>query len=271
MPWFANNINFLASRDLPAHWSTQDKRKFLNEVKNIYWEDPYLFKYCPDEIFLRCIPNNEVSSVIKFCHSEACGGHFSSRKTTAKILQSGFYWLTIFKDMRAFCKTCENYQKVDTGQKILLYNSRLHLFPGKLRSRWSDSFIVKHVYPYGGFDTENPKNDNVFKVNGHRLKAYFDNFPSKNESIGLNDHADKDWLFFFLTLFLCFFFVTLILLASLNPVKWRIMVFRDLSCFFQFPIITNICVYICAILWSFSFLWIFPPILIWKWTSLLKN
>ena len=36
MPWFAKNINFLASGDLPTHWSTQDKRKFLNEVKNFY-------------------------------------------------------------------------------------------------------------------------------------------------------------------------------------------------------------------------------------------
>ena len=89
------------------------------------------------------------------------------------------------------CKTCENCQKVDIGQKVLLYNSRLHLFPGKLRSRWSGPFIVKHVYPYGAFHIENPKNDNVFKVNGHRLKTYLDNFPSENESIGLNDPAYK--------------------------------------------------------------------------------
>jgi len=40
MPWFAKNINFLASRDLPTHWSTQDKSKFLNEVKKFYWDDP---------------------------------------------------------------------------------------------------------------------------------------------------------------------------------------------------------------------------------------
>jgi hypothetical protein len=46
---------------------------------------------------------------------------------------------------------------------------------------------VEDVYPYGAFDIENPKKDNFFKVNGHRLKAYFDNFPSENESIGLND------------------------------------------------------------------------------------
>jgi hypothetical protein len=79
----------------------------------------------------------------------------------------------------------------DVGQKVLLYNSRLHLFLGKLRSRWSGPFIVKHVHPYGAFDIENPKNDNFFKVNGHRLKAYFDNFSSENESIGLNDLVYK--------------------------------------------------------------------------------
>ena len=53
-------------------------------------------------------------------------------------------------------------------------------------------WFVKHVYPYGAFDIENPKNDNVFKVNGHRLKVYFDNLPSENESIGLTDPVYKD-------------------------------------------------------------------------------
>jgi hypothetical protein len=98
MPWSTNFVNFLALGYLLDHWSTQDKRKFLNEVKNFYWDDPYLFKYCPNQIFQRCIPDNEVSSVIKFYHSEACVGHLSSKKTTAKILQRGFYWPTMFKD-----------------------------------------------------------------------------------------------------------------------------------------------------------------------------
>ena len=97
----------------------------------------------------------------------------------------------MFKDTHAFCKTCENCQKVDTGQKVLLYNYRLLLFPEKLRLRWSGPFILKHVYPYGTLDIENPKNDNVLKVNRHRLKAYFDKFPSENESIGLNNLIDK--------------------------------------------------------------------------------
>ena len=120
MPWFANIVNFFVSGQLPAHWSTQDKWKFLNEVKNFYWDDLYLFKYYPDQIFRRCIPDNEVSSVIKFCH-------FSSRKTTAKILQSGFYWPTMFKNSHAFCKTCENCQKFWSI-------SKRHMMPLSLRS-----------------------------------------------------------------------------------------------------------------------------------------
>jgi hypothetical protein len=92
-------------------------------------------------MFQICISDNEVSSVIKFCHSEACRGHFSSKKTNVKILQNRFYWPTIFKDTHAFCKTCENCQKVGTGQKILLYNSRLHLFPRKLDQDGADHLL----------------------------------------------------------------------------------------------------------------------------------
>ena len=74
------------------------EEQFFVKVKNFYWDDPYLFKYCPYQIFRRCIPDNKVSSVINFCYSEAYSGHFSSRKTTAKILQCEFYWPIIFED-----------------------------------------------------------------------------------------------------------------------------------------------------------------------------
>jgi hypothetical protein len=114
---------------LPAHLDTQDKKKFLSDVQNFYWDDPYLFKYCPDQIFQKCIPDNEVSSVMKLCHFEACGDHLSSKKTTAKILQSGFYWPIMFKDSHAFCKTSENCQNVgfNSKHKESLYNLLLTL------------------------------------------------------------------------------------------------------------------------------------------------
>ena len=63
---------------------------------------------------------------------------------------------------------------LEIGQKILLYNSHLHLFPGKLKSKCTGPFIIKHVYPYGDVDIENPMDGDIFKVNGQRLKSFLD-------------------------------------------------------------------------------------------------
>jgi hypothetical protein len=60
------------------------------------------------------------------------------------------------------------------GQKVLLYNSCLHLFPRKLRSRWTGPFIVRSVFSYRTIEIEDPKNDSTFKVNGQRLKPFFE-------------------------------------------------------------------------------------------------
>ncbi|XP_021718794.1 uncharacterized protein LOC110686476 [Chenopodium quinoa] len=57
------------------------------------------------------------------------------------------------------------------GDKVLLFNSRLRLFPGKLKSNWSGPFVISGTTPYGSFELE--VGDNKFMVNDHRLKHYF--------------------------------------------------------------------------------------------------
>nr|GEV61269.1 reverse transcriptase domain-containing protein [Tanacetum cinerariifolium] len=58
------------------------------------------------------------------------------------------------------------------GDRVLLFNSRLKIFSGKLKSRWSGPFTISQVYPYGTVELSQPDGPN-FKVNGHRLKHYF--------------------------------------------------------------------------------------------------
>ena len=72
------------------------------------------------------------------------------------------------------------------GQKVLFYNSRLHLFPGKLKSRWTESFVVKTVFPHGVIEIYDPKNENEFKINGQRLKLFLKSVPE----------ATQSWIFF---------------------------------------------------------------------------
>jgi hypothetical protein len=111
-PWFADIVNYLVTTQIPSHWTKQDRSKFLAGVKHFFWDDPYLFKYCSDHIIRRCIPKNEYQKILSFCHDHACRGHFSFRKTAVKILQSGFYWPSIFRDAHAYCSACERCQKL---------------------------------------------------------------------------------------------------------------------------------------------------------------
>lgn len=53
-PWFADNVNYLVTVRTLVHWTLQDWRLFLSEVKRFFFDDPYLFKYCSDQIIRRC-------------------------------------------------------------------------------------------------------------------------------------------------------------------------------------------------------------------------
>ncbi|XP_019158165.1 PREDICTED: uncharacterized protein LOC109154882 [Ipomoea nil] len=58
------------------------------------------------------------------------------------------------------------------GQKVLLFQSRLRLFPGKLRSRWVGPFIITNIFPHGAIEIQSLQTSKIFKVSGHRLKPY---------------------------------------------------------------------------------------------------
>ena len=57
-------------------------------------------------------------------------------------------------------------------QKVLLYNSRLHLFLEKLKSHWKCHYIIHKVHSHGAVEVHNTTNGTTFQVNGHRLKPY---------------------------------------------------------------------------------------------------
>ncbi|GJV36237.1 reverse transcriptase domain-containing protein [Tanacetum coccineum] len=58
------------------------------------------------------------------------------------------------------------------GDRVLLFNSRLKIFSGKLKTRWSGPFTITQVFPYGTVELSQNSGPN-FKVNGHRIKHYF--------------------------------------------------------------------------------------------------
>lgn len=71
------------------------------------------------------------------------------------------------------------------GHKVLLFNSRLRLFPEKLRYRWSGPYEITQIFPSGAIKITHPSNK-AFQVNGQQLKSYFEG-RLVNEIIYFND------------------------------------------------------------------------------------
>ncbi|RVW95561.1 hypothetical protein CK203_039108 [Vitis vinifera] len=84
--------------EVPSEWKAQDRKHFFAKIHAYYWEEPFLFKYCADQIIRKCVPEEEQQGILSHCHESACGGHFASQKTAMKVLQSGFTWSSLFKD-----------------------------------------------------------------------------------------------------------------------------------------------------------------------------
>ncbi|GJY68482.1 reverse transcriptase domain-containing protein [Tanacetum coccineum] len=110
-PWFADYANFHAGNFIIKGMSTQQKRKFFKDVKHYFWDDPYLFRTCADQIIRRCVHGQEAIDILKACHEGPTGGHHSANLTARKVFDAGFYWPTIYKDAHELVKNCDSCQR----------------------------------------------------------------------------------------------------------------------------------------------------------------
>ncbi|GKA30624.1 reverse transcriptase domain-containing protein [Tanacetum coccineum] len=292
-PWFADFANYHAGNFIVKGMSSQQKNKFFKDVKHYFWDDPFLFKICADQVIRRCVSGQEaltislklatadptvVNTRVMRCHKtlskfaksltfgalifgvrslfkrkqiltpfgapraiinflkgrgenraswsdkldDALWAFRTAYKTPIgctpyKLVYGKACHLPIELEHKAYwalkhtnfdIKTAGDHRKVqlnelnelrdhayensliykektkrihdskiknrvfNVGDRVLLFNSRLKIFSGKLKTRWSGPFTVTQVFPYGTIELSQNSGPN-FKVNGHRLKHYF--------------------------------------------------------------------------------------------------
>nr|GEV67189.1 reverse transcriptase domain-containing protein [Tanacetum cinerariifolium] len=299
-PWFNDFANYHARNFIVKGMSSQQKKKFFKDVKHYFWDDPYLFKICADQIIRRCVHGQEATDILKDCHEGPTGAimvlilplrkylmpvsfrplftempmtwshgvtlvnvkaKFRNTSGQVKVSNRGLkrilertvsenhaswfekledalwafrtayktpircspyklvygkschlpielehkaYWA--LKHANFNLKTADDHQKLqlnelrdqayenyliykektkklhdskiknrifNVGDRVLLFNFRLKIFSGKLKTRWSGPFTITQVFPYGTIELSHPEGPN-FKVNGHRVNHYFE-------------------------------------------------------------------------------------------------
>ncbi|KAJ9551837.1 LOW QUALITY PROTEIN: hypothetical protein OSB04_015882 [Centaurea solstitialis] len=110
-PWYVDITNFLACGIKPHGMRGKPLKKFLHDCRQYVWDDPFLYKIGMDQLLRRCVHWCEQNQILHGCHTSPFGGHFGGQRTAAKILQSGFFWPTVFKDSHIFVKNCEACQR----------------------------------------------------------------------------------------------------------------------------------------------------------------
>jgi len=110
-PWFADMVNYKVGNIVPDDMDYLQKKKFFKDANHYLWDDPYLFKVSIDGLIRRCVASEEANSIMWHCHSSAYGAHHSGEITTEKILQSGFWWPTLFKNCQDFVRQCDKCQR----------------------------------------------------------------------------------------------------------------------------------------------------------------
>nr|GEW80545.1 reverse transcriptase domain-containing protein [Tanacetum cinerariifolium] len=108
-PWFADFANYHASNFIVKGMTSQQKKKFFKDVKHYFWDDPFLFKICADQVIRRCVHGREALDILESCHNGPTGGHHGANLTAKKVFDTGFFWPTIYKDAHEFVKNCIDF------------------------------------------------------------------------------------------------------------------------------------------------------------------
>ena len=67
----------------------------------------------------KCFPENDAENIKHEFHEGECGGHLYWKATANKILRAGFYWPTLFADVKKFVTSCHKCQIIEGKKKLL--------------------------------------------------------------------------------------------------------------------------------------------------------
>ena len=118
-PWYADIIYVLLNPQAPPGLSRSKKRFLKMKGSKFCIADNVLFWKNHEVILLSFLKKDETDKVLKEFHAGDCGGHLYWKSTADKILTTGFYWPSLFADVKKFLVSCHKCQIFEGKRKLL--------------------------------------------------------------------------------------------------------------------------------------------------------
>nr|GEW78706.1 reverse transcriptase domain-containing protein [Tanacetum cinerariifolium] len=184
----------LSRLENPHEGCHSNKKNFFKDVKHYFWDDPYLFKICTDQVIRRCVHGQEAVDILTAYHNGPTGGHHGVNYTAKKVFDSCFYWPTIYRDAHDMVKSCDSCQRQGKiSQKDEMPQNAIQVEAKALPTN-DVRVVVKFLkYLFAQFGT--PRATIVIVVSNHGLKRILERTVGENRASWSDKLDDALWAF----------------------------------------------------------------------------
>ncbi|MCO5573295.1 hypothetical protein L7F22_027064 [Adiantum nelumboides] len=127
-------LYFLEIGECPKHLERVQRHRLVRKALSYQLIGEYLYHKGKDLVLRRVPLVKEIEKNLMSCHDGVCGGHFAQEITSKKILQAGFVWLSLHRDVQHWCKACKACQQA--GDCKLSYGPRFPIFAYGPFEKW---------------------------------------------------------------------------------------------------------------------------------------
>ncbi|MCO5586858.1 hypothetical protein L7F22_040803 [Adiantum nelumboides] len=127
-------LYFLETGECPKHLERVQRHCLVRKALSYQLIGEYLYHKGKDLVLRRVPLAKEIEKILMSCHDGVCGGHFAQEITSRKILQAGFVWPSIHRDVQHWCKACKACQQA--GDRKLSYGPRFPIFAYGPFEKW---------------------------------------------------------------------------------------------------------------------------------------
>ncbi|GJX21232.1 reverse transcriptase domain-containing protein [Tanacetum coccineum] len=188
--------------------SSQQKKKFFKDVKHYFWDDPYLFRICADQIIRRCVHGQEAFDILKACHEGPTGGHHGANFTAKKVFDA-VSLANRYRDAYAMiesCDTCPTSSKFHKEMKMpqngypSLFRTPKAIISDRGTHFCNDKFakvMSKYSVTHRLATAYHPQTSGQVEVSNHGLKRILERTVGENRASWSDKLEDALWAFIF--------------------------------------------------------------------------